>query len=194
MKYIKQFLKYFDAFPTFTSRDVRLFLQKNGAGSDYHKIFMHNMIKNGKVFLIKRGRYTLHDDPMVAGFIFSPFYYGMATALTHYKLWDYVTPISIITTMRVRKSSIELLGRNATVRRVHKDKFFGYTMVQYTDNLYIPMADIEKTLIDSVYLRARFSNEVYTNIKKNIDRKKLAKYLKHYNITIKKQVIDIINM
>ncbi len=188
MKYVKAFLKYFQAFPTFTAKDVRLFLGKNGADGNYYKIFMHNMIKNGDVLSISRGHYTLHDDPVVAGFIFSPFYYGMEMTLTHYKLWNYMTPISIVTTNRIRKGGIVLLGRNVNVRRIQKDKFFGYSMVYYKDNLYIPMADIEKTLIDSVYFRSRFGKEVYAEMVKKIDKKRLARYLGHYSGIVKKQV------
>lgn len=193
MKYVNAFLKYFGAFPTFSSRDVRLFLRKNSAGSDYYKIFMHNIIKRGKVFTIRRGCYTLHNDPTVAGFAFSPFYYGLETALTYYKLWNYVTPLSIVTTKRVRKGSIVLLGRNANVRRIQKKHFFGYSMVHYGDNLYVPMADIEKTLIDSVYFHSRFSKEVYATISKRIGRKKLSDYLKCYSKIIKKQVDSVLN-
>ena len=192
MKYTNQFLRYFDAFPVFSVRDVKLFLLKNGANVHYYKIFIYNMVKSGKVHTIGRGCYTLHDDPMVAGFAFSPFYYGMETALTYYKLWNYMTPISIITTKRVRKGNIELLGRNVTVRRIQKNKFFGYTMVDYGGGPYIPMADIEKTLIDSVYFHSHFSRDVYSEIVKRIDRKRLDGYLKRYSKIVKKQVNNVI--
>lgn len=191
MKYAKQFLKYFEKFPTFTVKDVKLFLRKNGADKSYYKIFLHNMIKSKRVFTIKRGHYTVYDDPMIAGFAFSPFYYGMETSLTHYKLWDYMTPISIITTNRIRKCNIELFGRNASVRKVQRNKFFGYSMVQYGD-MYIPMADVEKTLIDSVYFHARFSKQVYIAMAKKINRRKLDNYLKHYTEIIKSQVNSLI--
>lgn len=191
MKYAKQFLKYFEKFPAFTVKDVKLFLEKNGADKNYYKIFLHNMIKSKRVFTIRRGHYTFYDDPMIAGFAFSPFYYGMETSLTHYKLWDYLTPISIITTNRIRKSDIELFGRNASVRKVQKDKFFGYSMVQYGD-MYIPMADVEKTLIDSVYFHARFSKQVYIAMARKINRRKLDNYLEHYTEIIKSQVNGLI--
>jgi len=192
MKYVKSFLEYFEKFPAFTVKDTKLFLQKNGAGKSYYKIFIHNMVKNGKIFVIKRGYYTIHDDPMTAGFAFSPFYYGMETSLTYYKLWNYMTPISIITTNRIRNGSIKLLGRNVTIRRVQKDKFFGYSMVQYKDNIYIPIADIEKTLIDSIYFHARLSKNVYAAIIDRADAKRLSRYLKHYNKIVKKQVSNLI--
>lgn len=191
MKYTKQFLKYFEKFPAFTVKDVKLFLLKNMAEKSYYKIFLHNMIRSKRVFTIERGHYTLHDDPMIAGFAFSPFYYGMETSLTHYKLWDYMTPISIITTNRVRKGSIELFGRNASIRKVQRDKFFGYSMVQYKDT-YIPIADVEKTLIDSVYFHSRFSKQVYVKMAKKISKRKLNNYLKCYSKIIKKQVNDLI--
>jgi len=192
MKYIKKFLEYFDGFPTFTVKDVKLFLSKHGTRGNYYKTFMHSMVKNGRAYTIKKGRYTLHDDPMVAGFAFSPFYYGMETALTHYKLWNYMAPISIVTTNRVRSKDIKLLGRNATVRKIQKSKFFGYSMVHYKDDMYIPMADIEKTLIDSVYFHAHFSSDVYAELAKKIDRKKLEGYLKEYSGIVKRQVNNVI--
>ena len=188
MKYTSDFLKYFDKFPAFTVKDVKLFLLRKGANRDYYKVFMHNMIRSGKAMSIERGRYTLHDNPMVAGFAFSPFYYGMETSLTYYKLWDYVTPISIITTNRVRKSGMLLLGRNVSVRRIQRSKFFGYLMVEYEKGLYVPMADIEKTMIDSVYFHARFSKDVYSAIAKRIDRKSLNSYLERYSSIIRKQI------
>ncbi|MDE1861272.1 MAG: hypothetical protein KGH72_06180, partial [Candidatus Micrarchaeota archaeon] len=157
-----------------------------------YKIFIHNMVKSSRVFAIWKGHYTLHEDPMIGGFAFSPFYYGMETSLTHYKLWDYMTPISIITTNRVRKGSIELLGRNATIRKVQKSKFFGYSMVQYKD-MYIPMADIEKTLIDSVYFHTPFSTQVYAAITKKIDKRRLNSYLKKYSLIVKKEVYNVID-
>lgn len=190
MKYVKRFLEYFWAFPTFTSKDARLFLNKNGAGEGYYRIFMHNMVKSGRAFDIKKGHYTLHDDPMAAGFVFSPFYYGMETALTYHKLWDYMTPISVITTRRVRTGMLELLGRNVSVRRIQRKNFFGYSMVSYGD-FYVPMADIEKTLIDSVYFRARFGKEVYSNAARKISREKLDGYLKRYSGIVRKQVYGI---
>ena len=54
------------------------------------------------------------------------------------------------------------------------------------------MADIEKTLIDSVYFHSRFNKGVYAAMAKKIDRKKLTRYLKLYNNVIKKQVDNLL--
>lgn len=177
MKYVDRFLEYFKGFPIFTSGDARLFLDRSGAGKDYYKVFMHNLVGSGRAFQIKRGYYTLHDDPMAAGFAFAPFYYGMETALTHYDLWDYVTPISIITAGTVRSGTRSVFGRNVTVRRIPKEMLFGYSLIKYEELFYIPMADIEKTLIDSVYFRSPFSEDVYRRILGRADIVKLGKYL-----------------
>jgi hypothetical protein len=177
MKYVKSFLEYFGGFTTFTANDAKLFLRKNGADKDYHKVFMHNLIGSGRVFRIKKGYYTLHDDLMTAGFAFSPFYYGLETVLTYNGLWDYVTPVSIITTGKAKSGVRDVLGRNVSVRRISKKMFFGYSMVKYENSFYIPMADIEKTLIDSVYFRALFNREVYEKMIGRIDAGKLGKYL-----------------
>lgn len=179
MKYIGPFLKYFSRFPIFTAKDVRLFMQKNRANEDYYKLFMHNLIRSGRAFKIKKGYYTLHDDIMAAGFAFSPFYYGLETALTHYNFWDYVTPISIITTRSARSGGRNVLERNVNIRRISKKMFFGYSMVSHENLFYIPVADIEKTLIDSVYFRALFNKEVYERMIDSIDIGKLERYLDH---------------
>ncbi len=189
MKYVKEFLNYFDTFPTFTAKDVKLFLYKKGAGEDYHKIFMHNMLKSGRVFSIKKGCYTLHDDPMVMGFAFSPFYYGLETALTYYKLWDYMTPITIITTQKVRSGFRVLSGRKIEVRRISKRAFFGYSMVLYKDNFYVPMADIEKTLLDLIYFNSSTSDKVFQDVLKKCNKKKLEGYIKkNYNLRIRRRI------
>lgn len=178
MKYVDKFLNYFAKFPIFTARDVKLFLGKHGAGEGYYRIFMHNMIGSKRAFQIKRGYYTLHDDLMAAGFAFAPFYYGLETALTYHKLWDYMTPVTIITTRSVRSGNRSIFGRNVNVRRISKKMLFGYSLIMYEDLFYIPMADIEKTLIDSVYFRAAFDKDVYKNILGRTDMGKLQKYLK----------------
>jgi predicted transcriptional regulator of viral defense system len=177
VKYVEKFLEYFAGFPAFTSNDVKLFLDKNGAGEGYYRIFMHNLVASGRAFQIKKGHYTLHDDLMAAGFAFSPFYYGMETALTHYDLWDYMTPVSIITAKHVRSGMRTVFGRNVSVRRISEKMLFGYSMVKYEDLFYVPMADIEKTLIDSVYFRAAFNEDVYKRIFEKADLKKVDKYL-----------------
>lgn len=188
MKYVEKFLEYFGGFPAFTSNDVKLFLDRNGAGEGYYKTFMHNLVASGRAFQIKKGHYTLHDDLMAAGFAFSPFYYGMETALTHYDLWDYMTPVSIITAKRVRSGMRTFFGRNVSIRRISEKMLFGYSMVKYEDLFYVPMADIEKTLIDSVYFHAAFSEDVYGRIFEKADLKKVDKYLSAYPEAVKSRM------
>lgn len=178
MKYVQNFLAYFEKFPIFTTNDVKLFLRKSGGGRDYYKVFMHNLISSERVFQVKRGYYTLHNDPMTAGFAFSPFYYGLETALTYHGLWDYVTPISIITTKKATPGVRSIMERNVSVRRISRKMFFGYSMVKYENLFYIPMADVEKTLIDSFYFHTVFNKEVYAMLLKRMDTKKLRAYLK----------------
>ena len=191
MKYAKDFIEYFSPFPVFTARDARLFFMKRKAGAGYYRLFMHNMVKRGRVLPIVRGSYTLNDDPFVAGFAFSPFYYGLETVLAHYKLWDYPTPITIVTTNRVRKSGIVLLGRNAGLKKIQKRYFFRYSMIPYGDNFYIPMADMEKTIIDSVYFNSPFSEAVYAAMAERVDKSKLLHYLNRYSGAIKRRVLNV---
>jgi predicted transcriptional regulator of viral defense system len=189
MKYVKEFLNYFKSFPTFSAKDVKLFLRKNGAGKDYYKIFMHNLLNSKRVFSIKKGYYSLYDDPMIMGFAFSPFYYGLETALTYYKLWDYMTPITIITSKKVRSGFRTLYGRKVNIRRISKSAFFGYSMVPYKDDIYVPMADVEKTLLDFIYFNSDISDDVFQNLLKKCNKKKLETYVrKNYTSRIKRRI------
>ena len=61
-------------------------------------------------------------------------------------------------------------------------------MIEYKDGIYVPISDIEKTLIDSVYFNAGFSSEIYRNLARKIDRKKLQGYLKRYSAIVRKRV------
>ena len=56
----------------------------------------------------------------------------------------------------------------------------------------MPIADIEKTVIDSIYFHARFSKDVYAKIVGRVDHKKLNHYLKSYSKIIRKQVDDLL--
>ena len=153
---------------------------------------MHNLIGSKRAFQVKRGYYTLHDDLMVAGFAFAPFYYGLETALTYHKLWDYMTPITIMTTKSVRSGNRSVFGRNVSIRRISKKMFFGYSLVKYEELFYIPMADIEKTLIDSVYFHQP-SKEVYRSILDRTDVRNLRNYLKACPKAVRSQVKVLID-
>ena len=55
--------------------------------------------------------------------------------------------------------------------------FFGFEMVKYYD-FWIPISDIEKTLIDFVYFKQPLSKETLKEMKKKIRPNIMREYLK----------------
>ena len=54
--------------------------------------------------------------------------------------------------------------------------FFGFGMMKYYD-FWIPVSDVEKTLVDFVYFREPLSKETMLEIKKRIRKEVLEDYL-----------------
>lgn len=191
-KYIKIFKEHFKTVPVFTTRDVRLFLNQFGS-KNYALRFIQNLKKSNALIELKNGFYTLIDDITVSGFMFDPFYYGLGKALTYYNCWDYVTPMVIITIRNVRSGIRMIMGMNVDVKRINKKMFFGFRYVPYENMFYIPMATLEKTLIDLAYFNIGLGDpQIYKNILEKIDHDELKKLMKQTPLRIKKRVENII--
>lgn len=177
MKYIKYVREHFAEKPAFSIRDLRIFLAKKGISKGYAQLLLHNLESSGEIQRITRGFYSFKDDASVSGFAFSPFYYGLQEALSLRNLWEQETNPVIITPKKVRTGVREIMGTNALLRRINRKMFFGFEPVKYYD-YWLPVSDIEKTLIDFAYFREPIPKEVERNLVKRSSRDTLKKYLK----------------
>ena len=57
-----------------------------------------------------------------------------------------------------------------------RELFFGYTYVKYFD-FYIPVSDLEKTLIDFVYYNEKIPPELFNELRANANKKILKIYI-----------------
>ncbi len=176
MKFMKWFIEEFSNKPAFGIDEVKAFLRRRNASEGYHKLLIQNMIKSGRIYKITRGVYTFHDEVQYAGFAFTPFYYGLEDALSLLGLWEQETNPVIITPRKVRNGIRQFDSRNYLVRRVRRKMFFGYTLMKY-EQFYIPVSDIEKTLIDLVYFNIRVPDEVISTIIRRLNRETFNSYL-----------------
>lgn len=193
MKYEKEFRSYFSKVQAFTFKDATRFLKKLGASDYYIKLFIHLQKERHGLLRIGKGHYTYIDDDAVIGFAFGPFYYGMEHALTIHKLWTQMTNPVIVTTRKIRPGTRSVMGHNVIVRRISKQMFFGITYVKY-GRIFVPVSDIEKTLIDFVYFKISISDDEMERILRCVDLKKLRNYTKLCNDKVKKQIIKILAM
>ncbi|MFW6174043.1 MAG: type IV toxin-antitoxin system AbiEi family antitoxin domain-containing protein, partial [Elusimicrobiota bacterium] len=132
--------------PVFTNRDVNMVTEDRS----YTDLFLHNLVKNGEAYRLTKGCYSWAEDPFLSVFCFRPAYLGLEFALSFYGIWDQETNPAIITSKKVRAGRREVLGTNINLYRIKRDYFFGIDYLKH-DEFYLPVSDIEKTVLDLIY-------------------------------------------
>ncbi len=191
MKYMKEFLQEFTKKTAFTIKDIRIFLNRKNISKNYSYVFVHNLLKSGRMKQINRGVYTFKEEIEIVGFAYSPFYYGLQEALSLRNLWEQETNPVVLTPKKIRNGRKTFLDRNYIVRRINRRMFFGFEMIRYYD-FWIPVSDVEKTLIDLVYFREPISKEVLEEIKNGMRPNVLKEYLGKCPKYISKRVMRLL--
>ena len=83
-------------------------------------------------------------------------------------------------------------SRNYIVRHIKRDMFFGYSLLLY-DQFYIPVSDIEKTLIDLVYFGIRVPDETLVTIIRRLNRDTFNTYLAEIPENLSKRIRKVAN-
>ena len=180
MKYEAEFLRYFSKVRLFSFKDARRFLKRLGASDSYVKLFIHLQARRHGLLKIGKGYYTFVKNDASAGFAFSPFYYGLEHALTIHKLWTQMTNPVIITASKAIPGARTSMGYEVTVRRISEKMFFGIEYVRY-GGVFVPVSDVEKTLIDFLYFRIGISEDDMESLLGASDKGKLARYSRRCN-------------
>jgi predicted transcriptional regulator of viral defense system len=189
MKYVNDIRERFSSpnFPIFKARELRTM----GVGAGYSKRLVHMLLSKKEITRITRGVYTFHDNLNVVGFAFAPFYYGLEDALRIRGLSEQGTNPIIVTRRNVRAGVRQFKGSNYVVHRIGKEFFFGYDLMKVGD-FWIPVSDVEKTVIDMVYFKDHIRDELWPGLIKAISMKKLKGYLKRYKPRFREKVLSTI--
>jgi predicted transcriptional regulator of viral defense system len=162
-------------------RGLRIFrigdvVRLTGKSKDYVYLLLS---KSKLVFRVQNGLYYLPDaDPLeIASNIVKPSYISLISAFAHYGLVDQIpNVIKVITTKRHRKLE-NIQNMAIEFKSVKENMLYGYG-----SDRGIVIADVEKAIIDSLYLNedTHYLNEVIKNLEKNgeLDTSKLIKYSK----------------
>lgn len=185
--HLNKLKEFFKSTPVFRARDVELVVKNKS----YSYLTLHNLVKRGEIKRITKGWYSLHEDPIVAVFCFKPAYIGLQEALSIHELWEQETNVVIVTTQKVRVGIRKILDSNVILHRIDQKYFFGFDYLKY-ENFFIPVSDIEKTLIDLIYFNEIPGKEVLKEIKKKMNREKLKKYLKNFSSKFRKRVHKLV--
>ncbi len=188
-KYIDAIRENFNSneFPVFTITDMRVFLNGKGISPRYLKLLINHLIKTKEIKRISKGAYTFHDDIALVGFAYKPFYYGMEDALSYRNVWTQATNPIVMTTRGIREGLRKFQGGNYIVKRVKVRLFFGFDFIRHY-GMWIPVSDLEKTLIDLIYYRHGIRDDALELLMKGINKRKLNEYLSHYSKNFRKKV------
>jgi len=177
---IREFLK---STPIFRAKDIELIVKNRG----YSSLILHKLAKRGEIKRVVKGWYSLHEDPVVSVFCFRPAYIGLQEALSLHEIWEQETNVVIVTARKVRAGIRNILNSNVILHRINQKYFFGFDLLKYGD-FFIPVSDVEKTLIDLVYFNEIPGKDVLREIKKNVNKRKLGAYLARYPPKFRKKV------
>jgi len=175
--------------PVFRTRDIELLAGSRG----YACLTLHNLVRRGEIRRVTKGWYSSLEDPIVSVFCFKPAYLGLQEALSLHGLWEQETNVVIVTTRKVRTGVKNLLDSNVILHRIKQKYFFGFSLLKY-ENFFIPVSDVEKTLIDLVYFNEIPGRDVLEEIRRQIDKEKFAEYLKVFPQTFKRRVQDLMTL
>ncbi len=188
-KYLKKIKDLFKKSSIVDLKSIKRIIKYKKQTKQYYKQLIRNLILKRKINRITKGYYTIHQDPSLAVFCFSPAYLGLQDALSFHNLWEQETIPIIITSKKVRTGIRKIFGINTLIRRISKKYLFGFNYSKY-GKFYLPISDIEKTFIDLVYFKQNIDKNLLKNFKKKINTTTLKKYLKKYPKKIKTKVLN----
>lgn len=176
MNALKRVRTQFVRVPSFTLRDVRLLLSKEGKHPGYAKLLLQGLEKKGEIYRLSKGTYTLHEDVQLAGLGFQPYYYGLQNALSLHGVGTQETNPVVVTPRKARPGVRSFYGVNFVVRRIDRSMFFGFESQKY-HGFWINVSDLEKTVIDFAYYREPLDEQTRQELLERIRLPVLNQYL-----------------
>jgi len=165
--YELKILDHFKNVPTFSLSDVLQIIKSK----DYAKKFLKREVEKGVIKKIMRDVYTLHDDALlVSTFALRPSYISSISALSFHKSITQI-PNSVFCFTTKTKKEINFIQKICYFPTKY---FFGFELKNYR-NFKIPIATIEKAIIDSIgVVPLSIIEEAFSEV----DLNKLISYLK----------------
>ena len=165
--YELKILKHFKDIPVFSLSDVTQIIKNK----DYAKKFLKMEVEKGDIKKIMRDVYTLHDDAfLVSTFVIRPSYISSISALSFHKSITQI-PNAVFCFTTKTKKEINFIQK---VYYFPTKYFFGFELKTYR-NFKIPVATIEKAIIDSIgIVPLSIIEEAFSEV----DLNKLISYLK----------------
>lgn len=132
----------------FTITDLR---RITGTSRKTAYVYLNRMLKRGLVHKVEKGRFTLYSDPfLISTQLVYPSYISFISALfLHGKTTQTINEILVATPKR--KRSMSSFGMRIRFVRLNPRFIFGFKKVK-KGNSFIFLAELEKAIVDSLYL------------------------------------------
>ncbi|MCH8520290.1 MAG: hypothetical protein LAT82_06065 [Nanoarchaeota archaeon] len=166
-------LDFFNNVTYFTNKDFEAFTHKKNS-----HVLLTNLKNNNTIIQIERGKYTLHEDPLIyASHIIYPSYISGISALYYYKLTTQIPLKTLVLTKEVKRNNSHI-----TFIKSPKTLFFGYTKKIYK-KFEIFIVTKEKLLIDSIYFQKLgvSISDLDNLLQEQLDTTLIISYLKQIN-------------
>ena len=136
--------------PVFGVKD----LVELGVPPGYARLRLHKMHVSGRIHRVERGKYTTSDNPvLVATHLTEPCYLSLWSALSARGLTTQIPfRVQVITSRKRFARRILFTGSEIRYYHVRPGLMFGYEFVPFGDGWRIPLAKVEKVIIDAAYL------------------------------------------
>lgn len=147
-------LQQLKEYPLFTLNDVAKVVP---GSKSYLRTYLSRLEKKGLINRIERGKYTLHDDPLLfATHIVTPSYLSMWSLFAFEGLTEQVLRELMIVSPTSRS---EIVGTGYRISFTQSSHMFGYRKHLYQDQ-EIFVAELEKAILDALLYKTTPVDEI----------------------------------
>lgn len=165
-----QLLKKVEHHPLFSENDVAKIVNKS---PKYIRTLLYRLHREGLIKRIEKGKYTVHDDPLIfSSHIITPSYIGLWTALRYYNMIGQ-QPHSVFVMVSSPKKSISF--NKTEIRFLSTKHLFGYRKERYSD-FDIFIAEPEKAVIDALLFKLPLQDVSAALESEQLDFRRLSLY------------------
>lgn len=164
----------------------------SGLEKDSLLVSLSRLEKQEEIERIGQGLYKLPDEAVdakkIATEIYSPSYISFESALSSYGILSQ-TPYDLFLATTNRSKKTEFLGQEIIYRKIKKELFFGYDLIE---GVYI--AKKEKAILDTLYFidKGIIMLDLESLDLESINKKILSKYVQKFPMRIRKKIKEII--
>ena len=157
----------------FTINDIARIIKKD---KKYAILFVHRLKNNGMITQVERGKYVLaKSNPFsIASNLVYPCYISFISAFSYYGLTTQIPRKIYVVSLKAKKS-LSFDNYEFIFIKFKRKRFFGYKRERLARG-FVFIAEIEKAIIDSLFMPANCSIDETVEALKKANKEKLLEY------------------